>query len=48
MSDRAKGEQVPFRLRLPATSANVGPGFDAVAVALDFYLDVEAEPSTAF
>ena len=27
------------RLRLPATSANLGPGFDAVAVALDFYLE---------
>jgi len=25
-----------FRLRLPATSANLGPGFDAAAVALDF------------
>ncbi|MGH9605136.1 MAG: homoserine kinase [Terracidiphilus sp.] len=37
-----------FRLRLPATSANLGPGFDAVAVALDFYLDVEAEPAAEF
>ena len=27
-----------LRLRLPATSANLGPGFDAAAVALDFYL----------
>ena len=48
MSASAKGENVPFRLRLPATSANVGPGFDAVAVALDFYLDVEAEPAAEF
>jgi len=38
----------PFRLRLPATSANVGPGFDAVAVAFDFYLDVEAEAAPEF
>ena len=38
----------PLRLRLPATSANLGPGFDAVAVALDFYLEVEAEPAEAF
>jgi homoserine kinase len=36
------------RLRLPATSANVGPGFDTVAVALDFYLDVEAEAGEEF
>jgi homoserine kinase len=38
----------PVRLRLPATSANLGPGFDAVAVALDFYLEVEAEAAAAF
>jgi homoserine kinase len=35
-------------LRLPATSANLGPGFDAVAVALDFALHVEAEPAAEF
>jgi homoserine kinase len=38
----------PIRLRLPATSANLGAGFDAAAVALDFYLDVEAEASAEF
>jgi homoserine kinase len=37
-----------IRLRLPATSANLGAGFDAAAVALDFYLDVEAEPAAEF
>lgn len=37
-----------IRLRLPATSANLGPGFDAVAVALDFYLEIEAEAAEAF
>ena len=36
------------RLRLPATSANLGPGFDAAAVALDFYLQIEAEASPSF
>jgi homoserine kinase len=35
-------------LRLPATSANLGPGFDAAAVALDFYLEIEAEPAGEF
>ena len=37
-----------LELRLPATSANLGPGFDAAAVALDFYLDIEAEPAVEF
>jgi homoserine kinase len=44
MSDQRR----PIRLRLPATSANLGPGFDAVAVALDFYLEIEAEPADEF
>ena len=33
----------PIRLRLPATSANLGAGFDAAAVALGFYLEMEAD-----
>lgn len=37
-----------LRLRLPATSANLGPGFDAVAVALDFYLEIEATAAQEF
>jgi homoserine kinase len=37
-----------LRLRLPATSANLGAGFDAAAVALDFYLQIEAEPAEQF
>lgn len=37
-----------LRLRLPATSANLGPGFDTAAVALDFYLYVEAEEAPEF
>jgi homoserine kinase len=32
-------------LRLPATSANLGPGFDAIALALKLYLCVDAEAS---
>jgi homoserine kinase len=38
----------PIRLRLPATSANLGAGFDAAAVALDFHLEIEAKPAAAF
>ena len=37
-----------FRLRLPATSANLGAAFDTAAVALSFYLTVEAEPAEEF
>jgi len=37
-----------LRLRLPATSANLGPGFDAAAIALDFYLGIEAEAAAEF
>jgi homoserine kinase len=32
-----------IRLRLPATSANLGPGFDAVGVALKLALTIEAQ-----
>ncbi|MFZ0630467.1 MAG: homoserine kinase [Acidobacteriaceae bacterium] len=35
-------------LRLPATTANLGPGFDAVALALQLYLDLRAEEAPEF
>jgi homoserine kinase len=38
----------PLRLRLPATSANLGPGFDALGLAMALYLDIDAEVSTGF
>ncbi len=34
------------RARAPASSANLGPGFDTLAVALDRYIEVEVEPAT--
>jgi homoserine kinase len=37
-----------FRLRLPATSANLGPGFDAAGLAISLYLTVEAEVAAEF
>ena len=37
-----------FRMRFPATSANLGAGFDAAAVALNFFLEVEAESAAEF
>src|SRR3984957_6320223 len=42
------GKPSAFQLRLPATSANLGPGFDAVAVALDVFLEIEAAPAQEF
>jgi homoserine kinase len=32
----------PIRVRVPATSANLGPGFDALGLALTWYDEVEA------
>jgi homoserine kinase len=36
------------KLRLPATSANLGPGFDALALALELFLEIEAAPAERF
>lgn len=48
MSEPVKPSAGGLRLRLPATSANLGSGFDAVAVALDFYLELDVEPAAEF
>jgi len=37
----------PYRLKLPATSANLGPGFDALGLAMKLYLEIEALPAPA-
>ncbi len=34
-----------MRARAPASSANLGPGFDALAVALGLYVEVTVEPA---
>jgi homoserine kinase len=34
--------------RVPASSANLGPGFDCVAVALTLYLEVTVDPADGF
>lgn len=31
---------IPFSVRVPASTANVGPGFDSVGIALSLYLGV--------
>ena len=38
----------PLELVLPATSANLGPGFDAAALAFGLYLRVKAVPAQKF
>jgi homoserine kinase len=48
MSAFSKENPARFRMRLPATSANLGAGFDAAAVALDFFLEIEAAPAPEF
>jgi homoserine kinase len=35
----------PLHLRLPATSANLGPGFDSLGLAMALYLTIDAEVS---
>ncbi len=37
-----------LHLRLPATSANLGPGFDALALALTLYLEIDAAPAREY
>src|SRR6201984_2148355 len=37
-----------FKLALPATSVNLGPAFDAAALAMDFYIRVDARPADDF
>jgi homoserine kinase len=41
-------KQSPLRLALPATSANLGPAFDAAALALAFYIKIDARASEKF
>lgn len=36
----------PLHLRLPATSANLGPGFDSLGLAMALYLTIDAEVSS--
>lgn len=41
-------QTAPFRLALPATSANLGPAFDAAALAFGLFLKVNARPAAEF
>jgi homoserine kinase len=48
MVKKSSRPRSPFRLGLPATSANLGPAFDAAALAMDFYLKLEASEAAEF
>ena len=37
-----------MRIALPATSANLGPAFDAAALAMDFYIKIDARAGASF
>ncbi|HEY1659650.1 MAG TPA: homoserine kinase [Candidatus Sulfotelmatobacter sp.] len=39
---------LPLRLTLPATSANLGPAFDAAALAMDLHLTIDARLANDF
>jgi homoserine kinase len=44
----ASAQSKPLHLRLPATSANLGPGFDAVGLAMALYLTIDAVTAEEF
>src|SRR5580698_10191075 len=44
----SKTKNPAFRLALPATSANLGPAFDAAALAMDFYIKLSAQVADKF
>jgi homoserine kinase len=45
---KSKATGTRFEISLPATSANLGPAFDAAALAFRLYLRVEARAATEF
>jgi homoserine kinase len=50
MSKKKKktGRPASLHLALPATSANLGPAFDAAALAIDLYITILARPAASF
>ena len=46
--ERAGKKQGSFHISLPATSANLGPAFDAAALAMDLHISIEAVPADEF
>jgi homoserine kinase len=44
----SKRSRASFKLALPATSANLGPAFDAAALAMNFSIKIQARPADDF
>ncbi|HEV2527483.1 MAG TPA: homoserine kinase [Thermomicrobiales bacterium] len=40
-----EGLTTPFTVRAPASSANLGPGFDALGLALDLWNEIDVDPT---
>ena len=38
-------QRIPFTVRAPASSANIGPGFDALGLALDLWNELDVDPT---
>jgi homoserine kinase len=47
-SKKSNARAGALHLRLPATSANLGPAFDAAALALNLYISIDAKPAAVF
>lgn len=45
---KKRGHRVFLHLELPATSANLGPAFDAAGLAMDLYIKIDARPAPDF
>src|SRR6266478_4783955 len=45
---KAASQRRPLHLVLPATSANLGPAFDAAALAFEIYLTLDARPAAEY
>jgi homoserine kinase len=48
MSKKKSARPASLHLALPATSANLGPAFDAAALAMDLYINIDARPAPRF
>jgi len=48
MAKKKSPRAASLHLALPATSANLGPAFDAAALAMDLYITIDAKPASSF
>ncbi len=48
MPSKKRKHPSALHLALPATSANLGPAFDAAALAMDLYITIDARPAADF